>query len=170
MIVDKRDRIAFSILCIAVVVLMIVLSIIGAFSGKIARDTASYFAPLASNNPWGEWRHPLYGTVASWFGGSPTTAGNAAAAQGMSHAVAALAIYAGARAGGIGSVGALCLSLAALLSQSGLLHLSLVLPESPAIAFLLFAFAGTLAASRSATAFRLLIVPIGLATGIAYIL
>ena len=170
MTVSKFDRIAFLILCIAVMVLMIALSIIGTLSGKIATDTASYFAPLASNNPWGEWRHPLYGTVASWVGGGPTAAGNVALAQAILHAVAALAIYAGARAGGIGSVGALCLGLAALFSQSGLLHLGLVLPESPAITFLLFAFAGTLAASRSAVAFGLLIVPIGFATGIAYIL
>jgi hypothetical protein len=170
MTVDKRDRIAFLILCIAVVALMIVLSIIGAFSGKMARDTASYFAPLASNNPWGEWRHPLYGTVASWFGGSPTATGNVALAQGILHAIAALAIYAGARAGGIGSIGALCLGLAALFSQSGLFHFSFLLPESPAISFLLFAFAGTLAATRSEIAFRLLLVPIGLATGIAYIM
>jgi hypothetical protein len=170
MTVSRFDRIAFLILCIAVVVLMIVLSIIGAFSGKIARDTASYFAPLASNNPWGEWRHPLYGTVASWFGGSPTAAGNIALVQAILHAAATLAIYAGARAGGIGSVGALCLSLAALFSQSGLFHLSFLLPESPAISFLLFAFAGTLAAARSAIAFRLLLVPIWLATGIAYIM
>jgi hypothetical protein len=167
---SKFDRIAFVILCIAVVLLMIVLSIIGAFSGKIARDTASYFAPLASNNPWGEWRHPLYGTVASWFGGNSTTAGNVALAQGILHVAAALVIYAGARAGGIGSVGALCLSLAALFSQSGLFHLGFLLPESPAISFLLLAFAGTLAASRSAFAFRLLVIPIGLATGIAYVL
>lgn len=170
MTVGKRDRIALSILCIAVVLLVIVLSIIGTFSGKIARDTASYFTPLTSNNPWGEWRHPLYGMVASWFGGSPTAAGNVVLAQGILHAVAALALYAGARAGGIGSVGALCLGLAALFSQSALLHLGLLLPESPAIAFLLLAFAGTLVASRSAIAFRLLLVPIGLATGIAYIL
>jgi len=167
---SKFDRIAFLILCVAIVLLMIVLSIIGTFSGKVARDTASYFAPLASNNPWGEWRHPLYGTVASWFGGSPTTAGNVALAQGILHVAATLAIYLGARAGRIGSVGALCLSLAALFSQSGLFHLSFLLPESPAISFLLFAFAGTLAATRSETAFRLLIIPIGLATGIAYIM
>src|SRR5262245_1907459 len=170
MTVDKRDRIAFSILCIAVVILMIVLSIIGAFSGKIATDTASYFAPLDSNNPWGEWRHPLYGALASWFGGSPTAAGNVALVQAILHAAATLAIYLGARAGGIGSVGALCLGLAALFSQSGLIHLSFLLPESPAISFLLFAFAGTLAATRSETAFRLLVIPIGLTTGIAYIM
>ena len=170
MTVGKFDRIAFLILCVAVVVLMIALSIIGTLSGKIATDTASYFAPLASNNPWGEWRHPLYGTVATWFGGNATSAGNVALVQAILHAAASLAIYAGARAGGIGSIGALCLGLAALFSQSGLFHLGLLLPESPAIAFLLFAFAGTLAAARSAAAFRLLFVPIGLATGIAYIL
>jgi hypothetical protein len=149
---------------------MIVLAIIGSLSGKIATDTASYFAPLASSNPWGEWRHPLYGMVASWLGASSTAPGGVAFVQGLLHATAALALYAGARAGGIGGVAALCLSLAALFSQSGLFHVGFLLPESPAIAFLLFAFAGALAASRSAIAFRLLLVPIGLATGIAYIL
>jgi hypothetical protein len=168
MTVSRFDRIALLILCIAAGALMIVLSIIGSLSGKVATDTGSYFAPLASSNPWGEWRHPLYGMVASWFGASAT--GSVALVQGVLHAAAALALYVGARAGGIGGVAALCLSLAALFSQSGLLHVGFLLPESAAISFLLFAFAGTLAAARSALAFRLLIVPIGLATGIAYIL
>jgi hypothetical protein len=170
MTVSRFDRIALLILCIAVVALMIVLAIIGSLSGKIATDTASYFAPLASSNPWGEWRHPLYGMVASWLGASSTAPGGVTLIHGLLHATAALALYAGARAGGIGGVAALCLSLAALFSQSGLFHVGFLLPESPAIAFLLFAFAGTLAAARSPTAFRLLLVPIGLATGLAYIM
>jgi hypothetical protein len=71
----KFNDVAFLILCLAAVVLTVVLSITGALSGRIATDKASDIAPLASNNPWGEWRHPLYGTVASWFGSRPTAAG-----------------------------------------------------------------------------------------------
>jgi hypothetical protein len=170
MTVSRFDRIALLILCIAVAALMIVLAIIGSLSGKIATDTASYFAPLASSNPWGEWRHPLYGMVAGWFGASSTAPGKVAFVQGLLHAAAAFALYVGARAGGIGGIAALCLSLAALFSQSALFHVGFLLPESPAIAFLLFAFAGTLAAARSPSAFRWLLVPIGLATGLAYIM
>ena len=115
-------------------------------------------------------RHPLYGLLASWLGGSASAPGHVALIQALLHAAAALALFAGARTGGIGSIGALCLGLAALFSQSGLYHLRLLLPESPAITALIFAFAGVLAAANSLFAYRLLLLPIAVATALAYLL
>jgi hypothetical protein len=164
------SRISFSIVCVSVGVLMILLWSMGGLAGKIAPDTASYFVTVDSSNPWGEMRHPLYGAVATWLGATSTTPGRVALVQSILHVVAALAIYVGASFAGSSRAGALCICLAALFSQSGLFHLRLLVPESAAVSFLLLAFAGILAASRSLTAFWVLLVPIGIATGIAYIL
>jgi hypothetical protein len=165
-----NNRISFAIVCVEVSVVMILLWSVGALSGKIAPDTVGYFVAVDSDNPWGEMRHPLYGPVATWLGGTPTTPGRVALAQSILHVVAALAIYVGARVAGSGGIGALCICLAALFSQSGLFHLRVLAPESPAISFLLLAFAGVLAASRSIPAFWMLLVPVGMATATAYIL
>jgi hypothetical protein len=169
-VIARSDRVCVALLCAAVAALLVTLWTMGALSGAIAPDTASYFFPLQRHDLWGEIRHPLYGVLASLFGGSANQPGHIVLIQGLLHAVAALVLYVGARVGGLSSIGALCLSLAALFSQSALYHLRLLLPESPAISFLIFAFAGVLAAANSALAFRLLLVPIAVATGFAYLL
>jgi hypothetical protein len=86
------------------------------------------------------------------------------------HAVAPFVLYGGARAGGIGAPAAFGLATAALLSQAGLLSVGQVMPESPAISFLLIAFGGALAASRSVLAFGFAAIPVALAAGAAYVL
>jgi len=169
-VIARSDRLCLAILCAAIAVLLVTLWAIGALSGAIVPDTASYFFPLQFNDLWGEMRHPLYGWLASTLGASASAPGHVAAMQSVLQVAAAVALYAGARAGGIGSIGALCLSLAALFSQSGLYHLRLVLPEAPAITCLIFAFAGVLASANSPFAFRLLLFPIALATGLSYLL
>lgn len=166
----RSDRFCLVILGVAIAALLGALGAIGALSGAVAPDTASYFVPLHSGDLWGEMRHPLYGGFATALGGSATEAGHVALLQGLLHAAAALALYAGARAGGFGGIGALCLALAAMFSQSGIYHLHLVLPEAPAISALIFAFAGALAAAHSPVAYRWLLLPIALATGVAYLL
>jgi hypothetical protein len=167
---SRPDRLCVVVLGVATVLLALGLWAIGAFSGAVAPDTDGYFAALQSGNPWGDYRHPLYGLVATSLGASPSQPGPIALAQGLLQALAVFCLYAGARAGRIGSVGALCLSLAALFSQSGLYHFRLLLPESPAITALIFAFAGVLAASNSVAAFYRLLLPIAAMCGLAYLL
>src|SRR5437016_2361129 len=116
----------------------------GVLGSGVAPDTAGYFAAAASDNPWGEPRHPLYGSLAGLFGASATNAGYVASAQAILHIIAALALFAGARAAGIGRSAAFALFAAALISQSALLQVPLVLPESPAMSCLLLGFAATL--------------------------
>jgi hypothetical protein len=170
MTIHARDRILLSVLCAGAVLLIAALWAAGALSGSMTSDTSGYFLALSSNNPWGEARHPLYGLVAGWFGSSATAPGDVAVVQAILHAVAALALYAGARLGGIGGAGAMTLGIVALFSQSGLYHLRLTTPESAAISFLLLAFAGTLAISRSVVAFWLMLPMIGVTAGTAYLL
>jgi hypothetical protein len=114
-------------------------------------------------------RHPLYGRLATWLGGA-TSPGYVALGQALLHAAATLVFYLGVRAADVGRVGAFVLAIVALFSQSSLYHLRLVLPEAPAIAFLLVAFAGTLAASHPGNRFALLLLPTAIAAGIAYLL
>jgi len=166
----KQGYVWFVALCGMAVVLLVALWTTGVLIGKIDKDTAGYFSAATSNSPWSESRHPLYGWLAGHLGAGPSEPGGVALVQAILHLCAALALYAGVCAAGVGAGGAFCLAAAALLSQSGLFHLRFVIPESPAIAFLEFAFAGTLAASRSALAYRLLLAPIGFAVGIACLL
>ena len=168
--ISRSDRLCVASLCAAAVILLIALWLMGGLSGAAAPDTASYFTPLKAESPWGEMRHPLYGVLASWAGGDASEPGHVIVIQEILHAAAALALYAGARAGGIGSIGALCLALAALFSQAGLFQLRLLLPEAPAITALILAFAGVLAAANAAFAYRVLVLPIALATTLAYLL
>jgi len=168
-VIGRSDFLCIAIACAAAALLLAGLWTTGLLAGATAPDTASYFLPLQSGQPWSEMRHPLYGFLAQALGG----VGNAhviALAQAAFHVLAALLLYGGARAGGIGATGALALTLAALFSQSGIYHLRLILPESPAISALIVAFAGTLAATKSGAAFRLLILPVALAAGCAYLL
>jgi hypothetical protein len=167
---SRLDRLCIVILGAATVLLVLVLWAIGAFSGAAAPDTYGYFGALHSGNPWGEYRHPLYGLMASWLGASSNEPGPIALAQGLLHVLAVVCLYAGSRVGGIRPIGALCLSLAALFSQSALYHFRLLLPESLAITALIFAFAGMLAASNSVAAFYRLLVPITVMCGLAYLL
>ncbi len=169
-VISRSDRLCVASLCAAAAILLIALWLTGGLSGAVAPDTASYFTPLQAENPWGEMRHPLYGLLASWAGGNATAPGRVVLIQAILHAAAALLLYAGARVGGIGGIGALCLALAALLSQGSLYQLRLLLPEAPAIAALILAFAGVLAAANSVFAYRLLVLPIALATTLAYLL
>jgi hypothetical protein len=169
-VISRSDRLCVASLCAAAVILLITLWLFGGLSGAVAPDTASYFMPLQAENPWGEMRHPLYGLLASWASGTPSEPGHTVFIQAILHAAAALVLYAGARAGGIGSIGALCLALAALFSQSSFYHLRLLLPEAPAITALIVAFAGVLAAANSAFAYRVLVLPIALATALSYLL
>jgi hypothetical protein len=152
------------------VALLIVLLEAGSLFGGISPDTASYFAAAASQTPWGMPRNPLYAYFAGPLGGSATTTGIVALVQVSLHVVAAFVLYGGARLGGVGVLGAFALASAALLSQSGIYHVWQLIPESPASACLLAGFGLTLAASRSAAAFRWLVLPIALLVGISYVL
>jgi hypothetical protein len=157
-------------LCGVAAALLVVMGTLGMLSGAMSPDTAAYFTTETSSNPWGEIRHPLYARLATWLGGSATSPGYVAIGQALLHAVATLIFYVGARAADVGRVGAFVLAVVALFSQSGLYHLRLVLPEAPAIAFLLIAFGGTLAASHPRNGFAPLLLPIAIAAGLAYLL
>ena len=165
----RRDPL-FLLLCGEAAALFVVLLATGMLRGELSPDTAAYFTLGEPGAPWGDARHPLYGWLASAFGGSATTTGYVALAQGLLHVAASFVLYAGARAANIGSAGALALATAALLSQSGLYHLRLLMPELAATACLLMAFGLTLAAARSSAAFRARVVPVALFAGIAYLL
>jgi hypothetical protein len=160
----------FFVLCGAAGLLLGALYVGGALTGQVVPDTSSYFATPVSGQPWGEPRHPAYGYVASWLGASANTTGHVALAQGVLHVIASLFFYSAARRGGIGAIGAFALGIAALLSQSALLNLRLILPEATANSLLLLAFGCALAASRSARAFRVLVLPAVLFVGAAYTL
>ena len=160
----------FWALCGVAAALLMIMGMLGMLSSGVTLDTPSYFVPAASSNPWGEMRHPLYGGLAAWLGGSASAPGHVALAQGLLHVIASLILYIGARAGNVGRAGALALAGVALLSQSGLYHLRLLVPEAPAIACLLIAFGCALAASRPGSRFALLLLPTMLAAGASYLL
>jgi hypothetical protein len=160
----------FWALCGVAAALLLTMAMLGMLSGGISPDTDSYFITETSSNPWGEIRHPLYGRLASWLGGSAISPGYVVLGQALLHAAAILVFYLGVRAADVGRVGAFVLAVVALFSQSSLYHLRLVLPEAPAIAFLLVAFGGTLAASHPENRFAFLLLPTAIAAGIAYLL
>ena len=160
----------FIALCGGSILLLAVLAATGALTGQFTSDTVPYFVAAASPEPWGQIRHPAYGFVAALLGASETAPGHVALAQACLHVAATMVLYGGARCGGIGRAGAFALALAALLSQSGLYHLRLLLPESIANSCLLIAFGLTLAASASSRALALLIAPIALFIGAAYLM
>src|SRR5882724_3869939 len=151
-------------------ILLVGLAATGASSGVFSLDTPSYFAAAASPTPWGEPRHPLYGYLASLLGGSATTTGAVASAQALLHVLSVFVLYGGARLTGIGRTAAFALATAALLSQSDLYHLRLLIPEAPANACLLAGLGLTLAATRSARTLAWLIIPIMLLVGTGYLL
>jgi hypothetical protein len=166
----RSDVIWLLLACALVLAAMVALVKSGVLASGAAPDTAGYFAAAASDNPWGEPRHPLYGFLAGLFGASATDAGHAALVQAVLHIVAGLALFAGARAAGITRSGSFALFAAALVSQSALFQVPLLLPESPATSCLLLGFAATLAATRSPSWFRLWLVPAMVAVGAAYLL
>src|SRR3954471_22540100 len=158
--------------CLSALALVLLAGLIntGVLGQGVAPDTAGYLAAAASENPWGGQRHPLYGYLAALFGASATGAGYVPQAQAILHVAASLGLFAGARAAGIGRAGSFSLFGAALVAQSALVQVPLLLPESPAVSCLLLGFAATLAATRSAFWFRLWLVPAVIAVGAAYLL
>ena len=91
-VISLSDRLCVAILCAVVAILLVVLWLIGGLAAAAAPDTASYFMPLQDDNLWGEMRHPLYGLLASWLGGSASAPGHVALIQALLHAAAALAL------------------------------------------------------------------------------
>ena len=166
----RSDTIWRLFACALVLVAMVALVESGLLASGAAPDTAGYLAAAASDNLWGEPRHPLYGYLAGLFGANATDAGHVALAQAILHVAAALALFAGARAAGIGRPGSFALFAAALVSQSALLQVPLLLPESPATSCLLLGFAAILAATRSGSSLRFWLVPAAIAVGAAYLL
>jgi hypothetical protein len=166
----RSDAVWLSCLSALALVLLVGLVKTGVLGHGVAPDTAGYFAAVASDNLWGGPRHPLYGYLAALFGASAADAGYVPLAQAILHVVASLALFAGARAAGIGRAGSFSLFAAALVAQSALFQVPLLLPESPAVSCLLLGFAATLAAMRSALWFRLWLVPAIMAVGAAYLL
>jgi hypothetical protein len=166
----RSDAIWVLSACALVLVAMAALVKSGMLASGVAPDTAGYFAAAASDDLWSAPRHPLYGYLAGLFGASAADAGYVPLAQAMLHVVASLGLFAGARAAGIGRAGSFSLFAAALVSQSALLQVPLLLPESPAVSCLMLGFAATLAAARSASRLRLWLVPAVIAVGAAYLL
>lgn len=156
-------------LAAAAAVLAIALWACGLTAAAPAPDTAGYFIGIPADL-WGTRRHPLYGFMALLFGAGPERPGLMGEIQVALHMASAFALYFGAQAGGIGRRGAFFLAIAALFSQSALLHVGLLLPETPAISMLTIAFAATLAASRSRKTFWIWIAPVALTAASAYLL
>jgi hypothetical protein len=132
--------------------LVVTLWALGMVTAHSAPDTVGYF-DSASGDTWGSPRNPLYGFAARLLGAGPDTGGIVGACQVSLLLAAVFLLYFGAQAGGIGRAGAFFLAVAGLLSQSGLFHVRLLLPETPAISMLMIAFAGVLAASHERAAF-----------------
>jgi broad specificity phosphatase PhoE len=152
------------------VVLLAALWASGLLVGRASIDTPSYFGGTRSAGLWGASRHPLYGALAVWLGATAEAPGHIALVQALLHVAAALSLYGGSRVAGLRPTGAALLSAAALVAQSALFHVPLLVPESAANAFLLLAFAGVLAASRAARLLWLLLIPIAAVTAMVYLL
>jgi hypothetical protein len=166
----RSDAVRLSCLGALVLVLLVGLANTGVLGSGVTPDTGGYFVAAASDDLWGGPRHPLYGYLAGLFGASAADAGYVPLAQAMLHVIASLGLFAGARAAGIGRAGSFSLFAAALVSQSALLQVPLLLPESPAVSCLVLGFAATLAATRSASSLRLWLVLAMIAVGAAYLL
>jgi hypothetical protein len=158
------------LLLVEAAALLLVLAVTGALSGGFSPDTQSYFDAVTSLSPWGGPRHPLYGYVAGLLGGSATTVGAVVYAQTLLHIAAVFVLYGGARLAGIGRPAAFALATAALLAQSNLYHLRLLIPEGPANALLLAGLGLTLAATRAPRALWWLMAPIVVLVGAGYLL
>ena len=166
--IGRPEAIGLLLACALAAAAALVVS--GVVTGSFAPDTSGYFAAAASTNPWGEPRSPLYGYLAGALGANATDAGMVVLAQTLLHVVSVCIFYTGVRLAGIGRIGAFALATAALLAQSNLYHLRLLLPEAPANALLLAGLGLTLAATRSARMLAWLIVPIMLLVGAGYVL
>ena len=161
------DRWFFAVIGIALATVTI-LSLTGWFAGATAPDTSGYFFDLHWPSLWGQQRHPLYSFMISIFGPYERATRAIATAQLVLHLLSCVLLYRGARSAGIGKTGAFSLAVSGVLAQVVLQNGRLVAPESPAISFLILAFAGTLAATTSRRAFNVWIVPVAVAIGIAY--
>jgi hypothetical protein len=140
----------------------------GWFAGAIAPDTSGYFFDLRWPSLWGQQRHPLYSVMVSIFGPYERAIRAIVTAQLALHLLSCILLYCGARSAGIGKTGAFSLAVSGMMAQVVLQYGRLVAPESPAISFLILAFAGTLAATTSRRAFNIWIAPVAVAAGIAY--
>src|SRR5258708_21192814 len=93
----RSDAVWLSCLSAFALVLLVGLAKTGALGNGVAPDTAGYFAALASDNPWGGPRHPLYAYLAALFGASAAEAGHVAPAPAILPVISSLALFAGAR-------------------------------------------------------------------------
>jgi hypothetical protein len=161
------DRWFFAVIGIALATVTI-LSFTGWLAGATAPDTSGYFFDLDWPSLWGQPRHPLYSVMVSVFGPYEKATRAIVTAQLALHLLSCVLLYCGARSACIGKTGAFSLAVSGVLAQVVLQYGRLVAPETPAISFLILAFAGTLAATASRRAFNIWIVPVAVAAGIAY--
>jgi hypothetical protein len=134
---------------IAVLVAFVgVLAVANWFQPVIFPDTSGYIELARGPNPWGEARHPLYGWMLIGLERLGLSQSAVPAVQLGLHASAVLALFAAARAWGLEAKAALALALAALINQALVIWGRAVLPEMPAISFMLLALSATLMAAR----------------------
>jgi len=161
------DRWFFAVIGIALATVTI-LSFTGWLAGETAPDTSGYFFDLHWPSLWEQQRHPLYSVMVSIFGPYERATRAIATVQLALHFLSCILLYCGASSAGIGKTGAFSLTVSGMMAQVVVQYGRLVAPESPAISFLILAFAGTLAATTSRRAFNVWIGPVAVAAGIAY--
>jgi hypothetical protein len=164
-----RREYPLALLASAAMALAALLAAFGWFEPAMFPDSHGYISAGSAPEPWGEERHPLYGWMVSW---SAPLGGLSAVPplQFGLHAAAAFALYGGARVYGFERLAALALALAALFNQALVIWGRAVLPEMPAISFLLIALAGILVAAARPRLFWPLACVIALAVGESYTL
>jgi hypothetical protein len=139
---------SIALLSIFALVLCAVFYISGWFKPVIFPDTSGYIELASGPNPWGEARHPLYGWMLLGLERFGLAQANVPAVQLGLHAAAVLALFAAARAWGLEAKATLALAMAALLNQAVVIWGRAVLPEMPAISFMMLTLAATLMAAR----------------------
>lgn len=156
------------VLCAAALTSLL-LGLGGWFSPGVFPDTHGYLAAPTLTQPFGSFRHPLYGAIVRLL----EPVGGTALMPALQWSVlvaAALALTAAAQIAGLSRRAAVSLGLATLLNQAVLLWARGILPEALAIAAMLFAFSGVLVLAVRPRAFWWLAPAIGLVTGFAYTL
>ena len=172
MVVARSDRLSLAILCAAAVAVLAGLwatgRLLGARPPRTRRRISVRCCPTTGGAKRG---HPLYAVLAHALGGGIGVPGDVALAQALLHVAAALALYVGARLGGIGSVVEPYVSRWRCCSRSRDCSMcSSWCRQSPAISCLAFAFAGVLAGRQLWRGIWILLLPVGAATGLAYLL
>jgi hypothetical protein len=136
------------IVIFSIAVLAAILVAVGWFSPVEFPDTASYVLAAASNNPWGEARHPLYGWLLRLLGDAGIGFSLIPALQFAVHGLVVLVLFGALCAYGVERLAATALIFASLFNQCLVIWGHAILPEMLSVSLLILTFATTVFATR----------------------